>query len=104
MDTSLDSAFVERTESIVAELGFKDLKTFVKSQALLMLMAKIEKFGAETKRFEKKYGSNFEKVKEKIEQRKNKEIFSEEDDYLDWRFAEEALSRLERQKKELENA
>lgn len=104
METSLDSMFVERSESIVAELGFKNLKSFVKNQALLMLMAKIEKFKGENKRFESKYGLDFSKFQEKIERRENEEIFSEEDDYLDWRFAKEALARLEKQTRELENA
>jgi hypothetical protein len=89
MDTSLDSIFIERSESIVAELGFKNLKSFVKNQALLILMSKMEKFKAEDKRFKCKYGLDFNKFQERIEQRKDEEIFSEEDDYLDWRFAKE---------------
>ena len=43
MDTSLDLKFVERSEAIVTQLSFKRLKSFVKNQALLMLMARIEK-------------------------------------------------------------
>ena len=31
MDTSLDAKFAERSESIVTQLGFKDLKSFVKN-------------------------------------------------------------------------
>ena len=31
MDTSLDIKFAERSESIVTQLGFKDLKSFVKN-------------------------------------------------------------------------
>jgi len=42
MDTTLDIEFAQKSESIVAQFGFKDLKSFVKNQALLMLMAKIE--------------------------------------------------------------
>ncbi|MBU1697910.1 MAG: hypothetical protein KKD21_12865 [Proteobacteria bacterium] len=49
MDTSLDLKFTEKSESIVTQLGFKDLKSFVKNQALFMLMCfwqrKIESFG-----------------------------------------------------------
>ena len=104
MDTSLDSIFVERFESVVAELGFKNLKSFVKNQTLLILMSKMEKFRAEDKRFKSKYGLDFNKFQERIERRKDEEIFLEEEDCLDWRFAKEALSRLERQTRELENA
>ncbi len=49
MGTSLDIKFAERSESIVTQLGFKDLKSFIKNQALLMLMARIEKYEAEQK-------------------------------------------------------
>jgi len=55
MDTSFDMEFAERSESIVTQFGFKDLKSFVKNQASLMLMARIEKYEAENKRFEAKY-------------------------------------------------
>jgi len=44
MATSLDIKFAERSEAIVTQFGFKDLKSFVKNQALLMLMARIEKY------------------------------------------------------------
>ncbi len=104
MTTLLDARFVEKSESIVTQLGFKDLKSFVKNQALLMLMARIEKYKAENKRFEAKYRMGFKVFQEKTEGLKNEEIFTQEDDYLDWRFAKEALDRLRRQKQELERA
>ena len=44
MNTSLDLKFAERSEAIVTQFGFNDLKFFVKNQALLMLMARIEKY------------------------------------------------------------
>jgi hypothetical protein len=104
MDTSLDIKFAERSESIVIQLGFKDLKSFVKSQASLMLMARIEKYEAENKRFEAKYHMPFKSFKTKLEGLQNEEVFTEDDDYLDWRFAKEAIDRLVRQKRELEYA
>ena len=104
MDTSLDIKFAERSESIVTQLGFKDLKSFVKSQASLMLMARIEKYEAENKRFEAKYHMPFKSFQAKVEGLENEEVFTEDDDYLDWRFAKEAIDRLVRQKRELEYA
>ena len=104
MDTSLDIKFAERSESIVTQLGFKDLKSFVKSQASLMLMARIEKYEAENKRFEAKYHMPFKSFQAKVEGLQNEEVFTEDDDYLDWRFAKEAVDRLVRQKQELEYA
>ena len=62
------------------------------------------KYEAEIKRFEVKYHMDFKSFQEKIEGLKNREVFTEEDDYLDWRFAKESLDRLLRQKQELEYA
>jgi hypothetical protein len=104
MEDALDSKFIETSEAILSQLGFKSLKSFVKSQTLLILLAKIDKYEAEAKRFEKKYGIDFEHFKKKIEAQKDIEIFDEEDDYLDWRFSIEALSTIKKQKQELEYA
>jgi len=51
MDNSLNAEFVEKSESIIRQLGFKDLKSFLKNQTLLILMARMEKFEAENNRF-----------------------------------------------------
>lgn len=96
--------FAEKSELIVTQFGFKDLKSFVKNQALLMLMARIEKYEAENKRFEAKYHMPFKAFRTKIEGLQNEEVFTEDDDYLDWRFASEAIDRLVKQKQELEYA
>ena len=104
MGSSLDLKFSERSEAIVTQLGFKDLRSFVKNQALFMLMAKIEKYEAENKRFEAKYHMSFESFQVKIEGLQNEEVFDEDDDYLDWRFAIEALDVLVKQKREFEYA
>ncbi len=104
MGTSLDTKFAERSESIVTQFGFKDLKSFVKNQASLMLMARIEKYEVENKRFEAKYHMAFKAFQAKVEGLKNEEVFTEDDDYLDWRFAKEAIDRLAKQKLELEYA
>jgi hypothetical protein len=104
MDVSLDEKFIETSEGIINQLGFKDIKSFVKNQALLMMMAKIYKYESEYKFFEKKYRMSFEDFRHKIEETKEKEEFEEEDDYLDWRFAKEVLEGLRRQKQALEHA
>lgn len=104
MSSSLDLKFSERSEAIVTQLGFKNLKSFVKNQAIFMLMAKIEKYEAENKRFEAKYHMPFKSFLVKIKELYNEEVFDEDDDYLDWRFAIEAIDSLEKQKSDFENA
>ena len=46
----------------------------------------------------------FTAFQEKLGGLQNKEVFTQEDDYLDWRFAKEVMDRLKRQKQEFENA
>jgi hypothetical protein len=47
---------------------------------------------------------SFKAFKAKLEGLQNEEVFTEDDDYLDWRFAKEAIDRLVRQKLELKHA
>lgn len=100
----IDSKFAANTEAVIRQFGFKDLKSFIKNQALLMLMSKIEKFEAEDKRFEAKYHSSFDEFKKFMEEMRGTEDFEKDDDYLDSRFAVEARDRLYKQKLELEIA
>lgn len=67
-------------------------------------MDRIEKYEAENKRFGAKYHMSFKTFQAKVEGLQNEEVFTEEDDYLDWRFAKEAIDRLKKQKQELEYA
>lgn len=104
MDTSLNTNFTKKTEAIIAQFGFKDLKSFIKNQTLLLLMARIEKYEAEDRRFEAKYRQPYDVFRQKIVALQGSEIFEEDDDYLDWRFAREAVEKLQKQKQELEDA
>lgn len=104
MAMSLDQHFVETSEAILAQLGFKDLKSFVKNQALLLILAKIDKYQAEEKLFETKYRMGFDEFKKSIDNLMNQEVFEHDDDYLDWRYARENLERLKKQKQAIEHA
>ena len=80
MGTSIDQKFIDKSESLITQFGFSDLKSFVKNHALLMILAKIDKYEAEDRRFEIKYGMHFENFRGKIETLKNIEVFAEEED------------------------
>lgn len=101
---SLDQHFVETSEAILAQLGFKDLKSFVKNQALLLILAKLDKYQAEDKLFETKYKMGFDEFQKSIDNLMNQEVFEQDDDYLDWRYARENLERLKKQKQAIEHA
>ncbi|MEW6665742.1 MAG: hypothetical protein AB1512_11050 [Thermodesulfobacteriota bacterium] len=104
MANSLDQKFIETSESIIAKLGFKDIRSFVKQQASLLILAKIDKYESENTFFERKYKTSFEEFQERRKGKEGKEVYEEEDDYLDWRFARESLNHLREQKQELDHA
>jgi hypothetical protein len=104
MATSLDQRFIETSETIINQLGFKDIKSFVKHQASLLILAKIDKYESENTFFERKYRMSFDDFQKALKGAAGNEVFEQEDDYLDWRFARESLHRLREQKHELEHA
>ena len=104
MEFTLDQKFIETSEAIITQLGFKDIKSFIKNQALMMILAKLDKYESENKFFERKYLVSFEEFQKKIQEQQEIENFEEEDDYLDWRFAREALESLEKKKQDIKHA
>ena len=104
MEILPDDKFMETSREIINQLGFKDIKAFIKNQALMMLLAKLDKYESEERFFERKYGMSFEEFQKRVQELKNDENFEEDDDYLDWRFAKEALNDLIKKKQELEYA
>ncbi len=67
---------------------------------MLLAKAKLSEFEEECGVFEQKYG-DFERFKRNVE-KEEKESFGEWDDYLAWRFAEEARKFWRREVRELE--
>jgi hypothetical protein len=104
MEYTIDEKFIETSEAIITQLGFKDIKTFIKNQALMMILAKLDKYESENRFFEKKYLMSFEEFQKKIKGHEKIENFEEEDDYLDWRFAREALESLGKKKQDMKYA
>jgi hypothetical protein len=104
MQYTLDEKFMETSEAIITQLGFKDIKSFIKNQALMMIRAKQDKYDSENKFFERKYNMSFDEFQKKLNEQKGSENFEEEDDLLDWRFAREALDNLEKKKQDMKHA
>ncbi|AEG16381.1 hypothetical protein Desku_2870 [Desulfofundulus kuznetsovii DSM 6115] len=100
---TLDVTFLQKVTPVLREMGFADVKEFLKEQALLLLMAKISRYKAECDYFQSKYGMSFEDFARKVENAKE-EDFAQEEDLLDWRFAREALVELDQRKREIESA
>ncbi|MFQ5637921.1 MAG: hypothetical protein ACE5IR_07975 [bacterium] len=67
-------------------------------------LAKISKYQAEINRFMNKYNTSFDIFEKQLLQQKNEENFEKEDDYLDWKFSEEAFRIWEKRNEILGNA
>ncbi len=91
-------------DEILKEVGISSEVEALKNQAWMITLARIEKYQAESRQYQRKYQCNFEEFKKQLLNQKNEENFEMEEDYLDWRFAEEALKIWKERKKIISNA
>lgn len=94
------SEVMQRAQEIFKEAGFSSLDDAVFSFAMLLAKAKLSEFEEECEVFKRKYG-DFERFKRNVEGGE-KESFGQWDDYLAWRFAEEARKFWKREVRGLE--
>ena len=64
--------------------------TILREHAILTIMTKLSRYEAECALYEKKYDASLESFLSKLEQKLNSENFTEEDDLLDWEYADSA--------------
>jgi hypothetical protein len=64
--------------------------TILREHAILTIMTKLSRYEAECALYEKKYDASLESFLSKLEQKLNSENFTEEDDLLDWEYANSA--------------
>ena len=89
---------------ILKEAGISSEMEALKNQAWMISLAKIQKYQNEINQFQKKHQTDFEEFENKLSNQKNSENFETEDDYLDWKFAWEALKIWKARKDILEHA
>lgn len=70
---------------------FKDEKDALRSIILEQAGDKIAHYKHEVGKLERKYGVDFTEFKARIEKRKDEEVYSEWDDFIQWESYEEAL-------------
>ena len=76
----------------------------LKNYALTQVYPHIQKYEAETRYFETKYGCKFSDFQAKLAALENAENFTWEDDALDWEFAVENFRLWQRRAEEVEQA
>ena len=72
----------------------------LREHAILTILTKLSRFESECALFEKKYGVSLESFRNRLEQKMNSESFMEEDDFLDWEYADSARNWWRLKKKE----
>ncbi len=75
---------------IYQKLG-QNPQVILKNYAMDHVLAKIQKYEAESQKFAAKYNTPFADFQKKVAKMKNAENFSWEDDLMDWEFSTENL-------------
>jgi hypothetical protein len=68
---------------------------------ILTGLTKLSRYEAECSRFKNKYGEPLESFRDMLNQKRNEEDFEQEDDLMDWEFADAALNWWQSQISEL---
>jgi len=76
----------------------------LRDHLLLTGLAKLSRYEAECAIFTQKHGSSLVEFKDRVIQKPYQEIFTEEDDLMDWEFADAALKWWQAQIEELRSA
>jgi hypothetical protein len=90
----------EAVKDVFQSFGISDVGVILENEAIMMLLTKESRYRAEYNQFSKKYNSDFEDFKVKVET-SGKEDFEVEDDLMDWEFAANALRTIEEKKRSL---
>ena len=62
----------------------------LREHAILTILTKLSRYESECALFEKKYGVSLESFRNRLKQKMNSESFMEEDDFMDWEYADSA--------------
>jgi len=73
-------------------------------QGLLTAYARVSHYEAVCRNFQEKYGLSFDEMKLRMESKTNEEDFQEEEDFIDWEFANVSLKWWLERVKELKSA
>ncbi|MBI3753136.1 MAG: hypothetical protein HY266_03700 [Deltaproteobacteria bacterium] len=91
----------EKIKNIIRELEFKGVEDLIKDTVMTEIVCKVSNFSEEVEHFEKKYGKGFDDFNREYEA--GEENFSQYDDLMAWKFAQEGKVYWEDKLKELKN-
>jgi len=73
----------------------------LREHAILTILTKLSRYESECALLEKKYGVSLDTFRKRLEQKMNSESFVEEDDFLDWEYADSARNWWSQKMKEM---
>jgi hypothetical protein len=90
------------TQDVLAPFHFSSLEDAALTFLHLSSLAKLSEYRRDDQHFRERYGMSFESFKKKVDKKMNEESFEEEDDYMAWQYAHDALRYWEKKAQELE--
>lgn len=91
-------------QDVLDELNYSSSEDVALEYILLQAKSKIAEYEEEVQSFRKKYNMSFDEFQQKLETTKEDENFDEEEDFMAWKFAKEAIDYWQEQIETLENA
>jgi hypothetical protein len=73
----------------------------LREHAILTILTKLSRYESECALLEKKYGVSLDTFRKRLEQKIDSESFVEEDDFLDWAYADSARDWWSQKMKEM---
>lgn len=91
MSTPLSTTQVLDFESIVAQLGFRNSQEAARQQARMLLLGRLARHEAEMQSLAAKWRTTLEEMERRY-RAAGQEDFEADDDYLEWRWLQEAAA------------
>lgn len=88
----------------LAEVGFRSERDAARELSLMVALSKVSRYERECAKFRTKYGQSFEDFQRRVNDALGVENFEEENDLMDWEFAENALALWQERVEVLRNA
>lgn len=76
---------------LLQSLHYTNIEEAGYEMMLLSAQSNYSEYLSETRKFETKYQTTFEEFRKKMEETLYKEDFDQEDDYMDWKFAQDGV-------------
>lgn len=88
----------------LAEVGLRSEREAARELSLMVALSKVSRYERECAKFRSKYGQSFAEFQRRMDGTLGAENFEEENDFMEWEFAENALALWQERVEVLRNA